>query len=368
MIQPLQLPSDVPVTSNGIPVRNLWYMLCYAWNDQRLLDRFKSDVESAPSLDGLLAKLLMNMVARRLRIGLGRNYRDEERTISGIRGRVDFATSLKRMTFQNAKAHCRYQIFDANVHKNQIIRSTLKWVARRGDFGPNHEIANHLKRDVRQVVRQLAGIDLIEVRPGTVRRKLLDREDYDYRVMLTLCYLILSRQMPNEEAGQTPSHHVDRHWKFVCYLYEAFVVNFFKRHLKDWHTSGQKTVTWPGNDQTDFLPTMRPDVVMRHRKTSRRVILDTKFTAKCLVKGRFDNWSFSTGHLYQLYAYLRSQEDHWGKMTGVLLYPTAKFRLNEATEMHGHNIRWETLDLAQEWSDIEKDLLQLAQSLEVANA
>lgn len=364
MIQPFELPPDVPATSNGIPVRNLWYMLCYAWNDRRLLDRFKSDVETAPSLDGLLAKLLMNMVGRRLRIGLGRNYRDEERTISGIRGRVDFATSLKRMTFQNAKAHCRYQIFDANVQKNQIIRSTLDWVARNGNFGPNYKIANDLRQNVRQLVRQLAAIDLIEVRPSAVRRTLLVRDDYDYRVMLTLCLFILSRQMPTEETGQTPSQQVERHWNFVCYLYEAFVVNFFKQHLEDWKTSRQTTVNWPGRDQTDYLPSMIPDIILRHRKTSYRVILDTKFTTECLTPGRADKSKFDSKHLYQLYAYLRSQEDRWGQMTGVLLYPTAKFRLKEATQMHGHKIRWETLDLAQEWSDIEMDLLQLAESLE----
>jgi 5-methylcytosine-specific restriction enzyme subunit McrC len=355
---------DVALTSNGIPVRNLWYMLCYAWNDQALQQRFKSEVESAPSLDGLLAKLLTSMVARRLRIGLGRNYRNQESTISGIRGRVDFASSLKRMTFQNAKVHCRFQVFDANVLKNQIIRSTLYYVARCGDFGPNHNIAENLKSDIQGIVRQLGGIDLIEVRATTVSRKLLDREDYDYRVMLMLCYLILSRQMPTEVSGQSQSHQIDRDWRFVCGLYEKFVANFFKQHLTEWKTTSQKTLHWPGGDQTDFLPTMRPDVVMQNRLTAHRVVLDTKFTEKCLVKGQFDKWSFSTTHLYQLYAYLRSQEDAWGRVTGVLLYPTVENSLNEATEMHGHTIRWETLDLAQQWVDIERDLLKLAKSFD----
>ena len=128
---------NVERTSNDIPVRNIWYMLCYVLDDRMLQHRFNAQTENAPSIDAMLAKLLLALFSRRLRIGLGHDYRNHEETVNGIRGRVDFGTSIKKMSFQNAKAHCRYQVFDSNVLKNQIIKSTLTLIANRGDFGPD---------------------------------------------------------------------------------------------------------------------------------------------------------------------------------------------------------------------------------------
>ena len=69
---------------------------------------------------------------------------------------------------------------------------------------------------------------------------------------------------------------------------------------------------WPADGSgSALLPGMKPDLLLRHKPTKRRVILDTKLTAKCLGTTQSGNLKLSSGHLYQLYAYLRSQEDHW---------------------------------------------------------
>ena len=359
MINALQIP-DVPTTTNGIPIRNLWYMLSYAWKDRRLLDRWRSDIESAPSLDGLLARMLLNSFTQRSRIGLGRDYRPHEETLSGIRGRVDFATSLKKLTFQNAKAHCRFHIFDPNVRKNQIINSSLDWVGRNGDFGSSPDV---LRREIWKQVHQLVNIDTIELTPSLVRRELLLKHDYDYHFMLTLCHLILNQQIPMQDEGIEQSQVVDPDWKFVWRLFESFVANFYRYHLKQWKVSPQKRMRWPAlTDELNFLPLMKPDLVLQHKETKRRVILDTKLTANCLNETQSGKLKVSSGHLYQLYAYLRSQEESWGEMTGMLLYPAVKYRLSKTVEMHGHRLRWETIDLSQEWKAIEDDLLALSNS------
>ena len=363
MIESIELPPDVPRTSNGIPIRNLWYMLSYAWKDHRLLVRWRSDIESAPTLDSLLAKILLNCFSHRTRIGLGRDYRRHEQTLTGIRGRVDFATSLRRLSFQNAKAHCRFQVFDANVLKNQIIKGTLDWVVRHGNFG-NQTRSQSLRIKIRKQVHQLSNIDSIEVTPSLVRRELLLKHDYDYHFMLTLCQLILSQQMPTEFEGIEQSKVIDRDWKFVWRVFESFVANFYRHHLRGWRVTPQKVMNWPADSETRLLPRMKPDLLLCHRKTSQRVILDTKLTTKCLNESQSGSLKLSSGHLYQLYAYLRSQEEAWGKMTGVLLYPAVRYKLSDCVEMQGHRLRWETIDLSQDWNQIEADLLDLSSSFD----
>ncbi len=189
------------VTSPGIPIRNLWYILLYAWNEVAIKACWRAEVEKAPNLDALLATILMDLIQQRLRIGLGRNYMNESRLLRGIRGRVDFAESIRHLAFENGQAHCKFQEYSANAPKNQIIRSTLVRLIQTGQFGPNRAKAEALKYRLRRLVRDLDGIDLVELSPNLIRKQQLGRNDGDYRLMLTICDLLLQRQMPTESVG-----------------------------------------------------------------------------------------------------------------------------------------------------------------------
>lgn len=353
---------QIAVTSNNVPIRNIWHMLLYAWKEHRLIGKWAVDVESAPTLDALLSRILANLVRQRIRIGLGRDYRPHEQTIRGIRGRVDFSTSLKRMTFPEGKAHCRFQTFSPNVLKNQIVRSTLHLMAAKGYFGNNQQGAAALKHDLRCLVRDLDHIDMIELKSEVVRRQQQQRDDHDYRMMILICSLIVQHLMPTQSEGTSQLYQVDMSWKFVCRVYEQFVASFYSMHLTNWKVWPQKTLYWPTEGGDSFLPVMKPDIVMQHKHTGKVVIIDTKLTAKSLIVGQFGNLTFNRDHLFQLYAYVRSQTEqgtNWESATGMLLYPTVSQSLSESVIVQGHSLRWETIDLTKPWQEIEADLLGL---------
>lgn len=357
---------QVAVTSNGVPIRNIWHMLLYAWKEQRFIGKWKSDIESAPTLDALLSRILADLVRQRMRIGLGRNYRPHEQTIRGIRGKVDFNRSLKQMAFPRGQAHCHFHTFSSNITKNQIIRSTLHTMALSGRFGKESKLGNDLRHDLRSLVRNLEHIDLIRLTPETVRRQLQQRDDRDYRLMLLICEMIVRHQMPTQLAGNNQLYSVDLSWKFVWRVFEQFVANFFATHLLDWTVVPQKTLYWPTDGSSSFLPVMKPDIVMEHKATLKRVVIDTKLTGKSLIYGQHGNQTFNRDHVFQLYAYLQSQSDQSSACktaTGVLLYPVVKHTLSESVLIQGHKLRWETIDLAAPWQDIEVNLLDLANSL-----
>src|SRR5215208_564770 len=96
-----QTAHPVQFTEYGIPIRNLWHMLLYAWNEvpfHATRGWTMEAVESAPTLDTLLASVLIKLMQQRLRIGLGHDYVEQERALQGIRGRIKFAASLKQRT------------------------------------------------------------------------------------------------------------------------------------------------------------------------------------------------------------------------------------------------------------------------------
>lgn len=96
-------------------------------------------------------------------------------------------------------------------------------------------------------------------------------------------------------------------------------------------------------------------------------ILDTKFTAGVLSTGQWGGLTFSRDHLFQIYAYVRSQEHlsaNHQTATGILLYPTVSHSVSETVEVQGHRICWRTIDLTLEWAEIEKNLLAIFSELE----
>jgi 5-methylcytosine-specific restriction enzyme subunit McrC len=250
--------------------------------------------------------------------------------------------------------------------KNQIIRSTLHGLAQRGDFGNDRNDATRLRHQLRRLVRDLDHIVLIELQPNIVHRQELERDDHDYRLMLAICHLILQRQMPTETAGSRKLYGIDRDRAFLWKLFESFVANFFGLRLADWQVVAQKTVYWPAEGKTEFLPVMKPDMFLRHRQSGQLVIIDTKFTGKSLIAGQFGNLTFNRDHIFQIYAYVRSQEEkspEYQSSVGMLLYPSVDFHLSEQTRIQGHLLRWETVDLTKPWQEIEGSLIQLGASL-----
>ena len=180
--------------------------------------------------------------------------------------------------------------------------------------------------------------------------------------MLSICELIATRQMPLEAESTHPLPGVDRDALVLHRIYERFVANFYRLHLKGWEVSAQKRLDWHAQTSNEHLPSMIPDLILQERATGQILLIDTKFTAGSLVENQWGKPMYDSSHLYQLYAYLRSQE-HLSQAhrnaAGILLYPAVQAQLSERVELQGHVIKIECVDLAVAWQDVEKRLVEL---------
>lgn len=79
-----------------------------------------------------------------------------------------------------------------------------------------------------------------------------------------------------------------------------------------------------------------------------------------------DSQLLKSGHIYQIYAYLRSQErpdDALSRTsTGVLLYPAIDACVDESATIQGHPIRFATVDLAADSPTIRRQLLRIVET------
>ncbi len=105
---------------------------------------------------------------------------------------------------------------------------------------------------------------------------------------------------------------------------------------------------------------MRTDIVLDYVDTNRRIVIDTKFNS-FLSSGWYRNEGIRSGYMYQIYAYLRSQEDSGDpldkKAEGMFLHPAIGEMFNEWVEIQGHRIHFKTVDLAADTQTIRSQLL-----------
>src|SRR5438445_386398 len=108
------------MTSRVIPIQNVYYLLCYAWNVLDEAELASVSVTPEMRLPELLASVLCGGVTHLLKRGLDRAYVTEEDEIAGIRGRLDIGTSVKRTSFVRARAHCVFDELSADVPHNRV--------------------------------------------------------------------------------------------------------------------------------------------------------------------------------------------------------------------------------------------------------
>lgn len=343
------------VTEHGIPIRNLWHMLLYAWHDYAITNQVTlSDVEDSPTLDTLLASMLSKLIRQRLRIGLGRDYTNIKNQSKGIRGKINFTESLKRNTFELGQAFCEFHEYQINVPKNQIIRSTLHHLTQN---------KNELSNELRALTKSLDGVDLVGLNYGFIHRTLLNENDRDYKLMLAICELIYQINFPSDSFGDDKLPTLNRDEMTLHLIYEKFVANFYRHHLKGWQVVAQKHLAWHETFPNPLLPAMKPDLILEEKSSGRMLVIDTKFTAKSLVQNQWGKMEFDSSHLYQVYAYLKTQEhisDKHKNAVGVLLYPSVNQNvLSEAIQLQDTSMRVESVDLSASWQEIEKRLIEI---------
>jgi 5-methylcytosine-specific restriction enzyme subunit McrC len=272
---------------------------------------------------------------------------------------VDFVKSLKQRTFERGSAHCNFNELTVDSLKNRILKFTLERLISdaRLRHGRREEEVK-LRHELRSVVRQLEFVTFTQITPVDFGRLQLSRNDQRYLLPLSICALVLRLEMPTEFAGDHALAALLRDEITFHRLFENFVRNFYKLHLADYRVESEQ-LNWGDEIGSAFVPIMRTDVTLTQRGPPyRRLIIDTKYSIRTLS----DRGSFKSENLYQIYAYLRTQEhrstaDRYAD--GMLLYPTTTQDLDEGILVQGHRIRISTVNLSDHWETIETRLLAL---------
>ena len=344
----------------AIPIRNIYYLLCYAWN--KLEERDLVDIGEIDSTElvDLFAKVMIGGLNHLLKRGLDRNYVDFSEDTRCLKGKVLFSQSVKRNLFRNAKAHVEYDDLSHDVIHNQIIKGTINELTRAENLDKT------LKIELIGLLRKIGRISDIKVSRRDFRTVQLHQNNSFYEFLLKICEIVLDNLLPSGEQGQSKFRDFFQDEKIMPHLFEEFVRNFYK--IETEHKVGREDIFWDAiskdKNSMDLLPKMTTDISID--RGGSKVVIDTKFYKEAF-SSHYEVEKFHSGNLYQLMAYLKNLEKKGGvneNCSGVLLYPaTSKSFKAEYDNMLGHKVVLGTIDLNQDWKGIHYDLIQLLEAV-----
>jgi 5-methylcytosine-specific restriction enzyme subunit McrC len=339
-----------------IPIRNIYYLLCYAWRRLEERDLLALDVDDVTELVDLFGRVLLSGVRHLRRRGLDRGYLNHDECTTTIRGRIDLDRTVRENLLQHGRVCCRHDHLSHDVLHNRILRSTMEVLA--SDPALDTELAQALS----QALRWFAGVGSVPLTPGTFRRLQLHRNNAVYGFLMDICRLVMEQLLVSERRGESLFRNFLRSDREMRRLFEQFVRNFYRLEVADALVVAKK-LNWAGTavdeGSAQVLPGMMTDVTIE--RDDHVTILDTKYTPSALVEPHHGSGArLRTEHLYQLFAYVRNAEvlgGKWETCEGVLLYPSVGEQFRFGYEIAGHRMRICSVDLAADWRVIHGELL-----------
>ncbi len=337
-----------------IPVKNIYYMLSYAFRILREDGYKKVATENFENTAELFAAILINGVTIQVKRGLGREYIETIESLSSPKGKLAIAESLKRQTPLKKQLVCTYDDFSVNSRMNQILKSSALLLLRSGITKPR-------RKSLRRLLSYFNDVDEIDLRSVDWNFR-YHRNNQSYRLLITICFLLYKGLLQTQSRGITKlMNFLDD--QQMSHLYEKFLLAYYRRTFPQLSARAAQ-IPWQLDDDMDaLLPVMQTDITLSHR--DKTLIIDAKYYGRAM-QSQYDKSTIRSGHLYQIFTYVKNaaamkKQPH--EVSGMLLYAKTDEEIapSHTYSMSGNRIRVETLDLNQDFSGIAKHLNRIAE-------
>lgn len=343
----------------GIFIKNIYYMLSYAFQILKQGDYENVAAEQFEKIHDLFAAILARGVSRQMKQGLYREYVPVKEDLSVMRGKLNINGTMNLQMQRKRQLSCEFDEFSEDNIYNQILKTTIDRLVRADD------VAAERRQSLKKLLVFFGNVKLIQPDYIAWNKIIYQRNNRNYELLLNICYFILNGMLQTTENGEYKllafsDEHMER-------LYERFILEYYRQHHAELNPSAQH-IKWnlteePDNAMIQFLPDMRTDITLK--KDGKTLIIDAKYYGKAMIQN-FDKSTLRSAHLYQIFAYVRNMDtENTGNVSGLLLYARTEedvFPDGKPFVIGGNSIGAKTLDLNQEFSVIAKQLDEIAHS------
>ena len=338
-----------------IPIRNVYYMLSYAFQVLNEQGYKNIATEQFDNTAELCAAILTKGIAFLLKRGLGKEYIPQVETLSTLRGKVEVTDSVKGRTMLKKQLVCSYDDFSINSYMNRIIKTTSELLLHA-------DISKSRKKELRKLMVYFKDVDELDVH--TINWHIqYNRNNQTYRMLISICWLLVKGLLQTNSDGSTRlMDFLDE--QRMCRLYEKFILEYYKREFPMLDVSASQ-IQWALDDGIgDMLPAMQSDIMLT--RGGKVLIIDAKYYTHT-TQVQYDIHSLHSGNLYQIFTYVKNKEaelaDQPHEVSGMLLYARTDEAIQPDNEyqMSGNRISVRTLDLNCEFTEIAKQLNTIAE-------
>lgn len=346
----------------GIFIKNIYYMLSYAFQVLKQEDYQKVKGEKFEKIHDLFAAILEKGVSRQIKQGLYREYVPVREELSVMRGKLNINDTIALKVQKKQKLACEFDEFSEDNLYNQILKVTIHRLIHAKD------VDDKRRQALKKVIVFFGNVKLIQPDHIPWNRLIYQRNNRNYELLLNICYLLNKDMLQTTEDGS---------YKLLAFsdelmnmLFQRFVFEYFKQDYSDEFYVSSPILKWcdkkiDENPLIKFLPDMRTDIVLRKKDTNKALIIDTKYYGKILTEN-YGKSIIRPEHLYQIFAYVKNMDkENTGNVSGLLLYAKTQdevFLDGKPFVIGNNSIGAKTLDLNCEFEKIRQQLDDIAQS------
>ena len=341
----------------GILIRNVYYMLAYAFQELRQNNYAEIDSENFDDIYDLFAEILSRGIAFQLKQGLYRTYIPKTESMQTIKGKVDINGTIANRVRNNRRIVCDFDDLSEDNIYNRILLASASILIKHSN------VKKDKKANLKKLMLFFQNVQLIDVH--TIRWNTLrfDRNNRNYRMLVYLCYFIINEWLLTTEEGNFKMREFsDDH---MCRLFEKFVLEYYKKHHPEYKPLAAK-IGWnivEETSDTSILPDLQTDVLLS--MGNRTMIIDTKYYTHTM-QVHFNKQSVHSQNLYQIHTYVTEYDkNNTGKVDGMLLYAKTQDTIVPDGQMSmksGNTIFFRTLDLNKPFDAIKAQLESFVQN------
>lgn len=337
-----------------VVIRNIYYMMAYAFRAIDVKEFQKLASESFEHLDDLLAAILNIGISLQRKRGFERNYLEQNEDIAGLRGRLDLSKTARLIMSGKQQTHCYFDEFNEDTYKNRILKRCAEMLLR------NKDVDDIRHRDLKRSLLALRDVSSIDEYRIDWSRLKYHRNNASYRMLMNVCYLIIDRELLSEN-GEDKQLATFEDVRKLSSLYENFVLEYYRTHHPELKTDARIVKNGIGANAPAFLPSLCTDITLE--SDNGILIIDTKCYGR-ILSSNYGHEILSPAHRNQIFSYVMHESYGNEKpVQGMLLYALTEHEqaMHESWEELDHTFHCFTLNLGQDFKDIAKQLDEIAQ-------
>lgn len=333
-----------------IPIRNVYYMLSYAFKILQEQGYNNISTEKFDNTAELCSAILTKGISLQLKRGLNKTYLDTSESLSAIRGKIDISASIKTRSIMKSQLVCSYDEFSENSYFNRILKTTVMLLLKA-------DISKSRKKELKNLMMFFSNVDILDVHNIDWHIR-YNKNNQSYHLLLSICKLVIEGLLQTQQDGTSKlMNFIDE--QRMCRLYEKFILEYYRKHYPSISANAEQ-IPWQLDDgMNDLLPVMQSDITLKQE--NRVLIIDAKYYSHTM-QSQYDINTLHSANLYQIFTYVKNKEhelkDEEHKVSGMLLYAKTdeEIQPNVTYSMSGNKIDVRTLDLNCDFGIIKQQL------------